>query len=189
MRLCFIHINIYIVMKNQPGSFIFSVAWFPRNCPHFSQEGTPGLRVTNILRVRLLPGGRGRRQEVPTAASPEAPPRPVNAGQTRSAALAQSAPRSRVSFLLREVNVPGREPHTPEAGAPPGAEQEEAPASPSPACRRWREGRGRSWQGRWPARGRRAGRWTAVRDASAAPLQLVPRPSTFAGRRLAARWT
>lgn len=163
MRLCFIHINIYIVMKNRPGSFIFSVAWFPRNCPHFSQEGTPGLRATNILRVRLLPGGRGRRQEVPTAASPEAPPRPVNAGQTRSAALAQSAPRSQVSFLLREVNVPGREPHTPRPEPRLGRNRKRRPPVPAPPAAAGVRGGGGPGKGGGPrgadglAGGRRSG--------------------------------
>lgn len=66
----------------------------------------------------------------------------------------------------------------------PQAEQEEAPARLGPACRRWRDGRGRHWRGRWPASGRPAGRWTG--GPRRLRVQLTTRSLPFPLRRAAA---
>lgn len=116
-----------------------------------------------VFRVQLLPGGRGRRQEVPTSDSPEAPPRLVNAGQTRSRVLAQSAPRSQVSSLLREVNARGREPHTSSPAPRLGRNRKRRPPVPAPPAAAGVRGGGGTRKGggpRWaggPAGGRRSG--------------------------------
>lgn len=187
--------------KGQPGAFILSAPWSLRNCPDFSDEGTlefnscdlPRLLDTRRSSLAPSPARPSGRQEVRGGDSPATPPRLVNAKQTLGVAKAPYAPRNRVFSLLGEVGAPALELHSrvrnPDPGAPPGAEQEDVPARRAPPAAAGARGGGCTGVGGGPReRDPRAGE-QAIKDCSAAPFNLVPFPSTFSGRRLAARWT
>lgn len=84
-------------------------------------------------------------------------------GADAQQALAQSAPRSQVSFLLREVNVPGREPHTPRPEPRLGRNRKRRPPVPAPPAAAGVRGGGGPGKGGGPrgadglAGGRRSG--------------------------------
>lgn len=184
MRFLLFTLTSPLLRKGPTGLFILSAACSPRKCPHFS--GAPGAQLWDLVtfgetrssspapaRGSAREAGLDWRQKVPGADLRAAPQRLVNAGRTRHRRNTRLAAGS---LLLREVSAARLLDASlpwPRASlrAKPGAEQEEAPASPGPAFRcPGRELRGR---GRRPARGGRRAGGQAGKDSSASPLQLV----------------
>ena len=161
----YLHLYLHRHEKVSRARSSSSVPRSPRNCPDFSDT----LGLSDIRNSSPAPSQRSKpaarpswQQEVPGADFARDAPAACKhrADARRGAAKAQHAPRSQDSSLLGEVGAQALELHapSPEPGAPPGAEQEEA-LLPGPACRGWREGRGLHRQGRWPAGGSPADRW------------------------------
>lgn len=173
-RLCLTDINIYTGTKGQPGSFVLSAAWSPRNRPRFADEGAAGLSsVTRwaqggqeFARGAFPAVGAGGRQEVPGADSPATPPRLVNAGRTRGAASTRPAPCSRVSSPLREVSAQAFEPHTRSPEPRPGRNRKRRPPARAPPAAAGARGGGCTGQG-GSARGEAGGQ--VDRRAGTAP--------------------